>query len=194
MPKRGNPSWVLFGSFSQRERTINYSNLFHQSSGCCFTSASTLPQRRDSASAEAAKGLSGRPLETFGSLRLEGMNNKPLRLESLADRRSNADRNGSSPYADPQTTEPSSISRGRQSTTALNLLYKETPPDCYPEGSLCLIRDELPASQSFPERKEPPTPYSCQAVPAHPACSRASPRCGEGSAASQPRRSACCRR
>ncbi len=32
MPKRGNPSWVLFGSFSQRERTINKSSLLHQSS------------------------------------------------------------------------------------------------------------------------------------------------------------------
>ena len=127
MPKRGNPSWVLFGSFSQRERTINNTNMFHQSSrqSPCLQhqrcrSTETPPLRRrpkgfpvalwkpsdpsgwrernkhrdlpvltvqstatpsptsmllrrgDSASAEAAKGLSGRPLETFGSLRLEG--------------------------------------------------------------------------------------------------------------------------
>ena len=127
MPKRGNPSWVLFGSFSQRERTINSfslplqsnrqsphlqhqrssaelpplrrrpkgfpvalwkpsvpsdwrertinkCNLFHQSSGSRPAISMNAAAAQRFRLCGGAKGLSGRPLETFGSLRLESRN------------------------------------------------------------------------------------------------------------------------
>ena len=76
--QEGNTSWVLFGSFSQRERTITSSEQPHPCSRQLSALSIHLPQRRVSASAEAAKGLSGRPLETFGFLRIGEKEQSPL--------------------------------------------------------------------------------------------------------------------
>ena len=76
--QEGTPSWVLFGSFSQRERTITSSEQPHPCSRQLTALSIYLPQHRVSASAEAAKGFSGRPLETFGSLRIGEKEQSPL--------------------------------------------------------------------------------------------------------------------
>ena len=61
---------------------------FIRAAAIALPSTSTLPRHKDSASAEAAKGLSGRPLETFGSLRLEGKDNQPVQSVSSEQRQS----------------------------------------------------------------------------------------------------------
>ena len=80
-------------SRSEKEQSTT-PTCFISAAAIALPSASSLPQRRASASAEAAKGLSGRPLETFGPLRLEGRAARLSQSPSVTDLREGEPRGG----------------------------------------------------------------------------------------------------